>query len=159
MKGISLLRISKILLEYASLVAMAAVFVLFAIVFSNYPADKSNVFMLFGRGFTVEKISLFVLFIICGGINATLFIVSRFPSLYKYPFKITAENIEVQYHIAKIMLSIIQILVSCFFWILFMEIRAHTLSGAFAPLDALLFISILAAITISVYLLLAYKFK
>lgn len=161
MKGIYFLRISKVLLEYASLIAMAAVFVLFAVVFYNYPTtDKSNVLILFGRGFAVEKIGLFILFAISGIVNAALFIISRFPSLYKYPFKITADNIEVQYHIAKIMLSIVQILVSGFFWILFMGMyTAAKHSVDFAPLSMFLFFSILAGITIAVYLLLAYKFK
>lgn len=160
MKGISFLRISKNVLEFGSLIAMAAVFVLFAVVFNNYNADKTNYIMLFGRGFTIEKITLFILFLICGGINAFLFIVSRFPSLYRYPFKITADNIEIQYHIAKIMLSIIQMIVSAFFWILFIDMYTNAShKTSIAPLEAFAFFSIMAAITISVYLLLAYKFK
>jgi hypothetical protein len=160
MKGITFLRISKVLLEYASLVAMAAVFVLFAYVFKGYTTDNTNMLMLFGRGFAVAKIGLFILFGICAGINAALFIISRFPALYRYPFKITADNIEIQYHMAKIMLSVVQILVSGFFWILFMGMyMAFKNGGTFVPLNVFWFFSILAGITVALYLLLAYKFK
>ena len=160
MKGITFLRLSKTLLEYASLIAMAAVFVLFAAIFNNYPADRTNVLMLFGKGFPIEKIGLFILLAICGFANAALFVISRFPSLYKYPFKITADNIEIQYHMAKIMLSIIQILVSGFFWLLFLAMYSAAQSGAgFSPLSLVVVFGTLAIFTVIVYLRLAYKFK
>lgn len=159
MNGTVFLRISKNLLELASLIAMAAVFVLFAGVFSNYP-DPTNEVLILGRNFAAEKIGLFILLAVCGGVNACLFIVSRFPSLYKYPFKITAENIEVQYHIAKIMLSIVQIIVSVYFWDLFFRIYAGALqSEVQIPVAPLLVAACLIAAAVGVYLLLAHKFK
>lgn len=160
MKTISVLRISKTALELLSLIAMAAVFVLFALIFKNYPADKSYSIMLFGRGFTIEKLTLFVLFAICGGMNAALFIVSRFPSLYRYPVKITADNIEIQYHLAKIMLSIMQILVSAFFWMLFIQMYANGVTDtSIWRWDALFVFLGLFAATGGAYILLAHKFK
>ena len=160
MRGISILRISKSILELFSLIAMAAVFVLFALMFNHYPAGQSYSVMFFGRGFTVGKITLFVMFLMCGGINASMFIVSRFPSLYRYPFKITADNIEIQYHLAKIMLSIMQILVSVLFWILFMQIHFDTAHGGIAlHLNVIFDFCILFAITAAAYIVLAYKFK
>jgi hypothetical protein len=160
MKTIFVLRISKTAMELLSLIAMAAVFVLFALIFKNYPADKSYSIMAFGRGFTIEKITLFVFFVIGAGMNAVLFIVSRFPSLFRYPVKITADNIEVQYHLAKIMLSIIQILISAFFWLLFVQMYAHGVKDvSIWRWDALFVFLGLFAATVGAYFLLAYKFK
>lgn len=160
MKTISALRISKTALELLSLIAMAAVFVLFALIFKNYPADKSYSIMAFGRGFTIEKITLFVLFVIGAGANAALFIVSRFPSLYRYPVKITADNIEVQYHLAKIMLSTVQILISVFFWLLFIQMYSNGVQNTFVLHWDVLFIFLgLFGVTVGVYFLMAYKFK
>ena len=160
MKGISILRISKSVLEFTSLMAMAAVFVLFARIFQNYPADTAYSIMLFGRGFTIEKITLFVLFAICGGTNAILFVISRFPSLYKYPFKITADNIEIQYHLAKIMLSLLQIFVSALFGVLFINMYNNGVNNtAFLPWNTMFFFFILFAGTVAAYLFLAYRYK
>lgn len=160
MKGISVLRISKNVLEFVSLMAMAAVFVLFARIFQNYPADITYYVMLFGRGFTIEKITLYVLFAVCGGINAVLFIISRFPSLYRYPFKITADNIEIQYHLAKIMLSILQIFVSALFGFLFINMYYNGVRNtASLPWDTIILFCILFIGTIAAYLILAYKHK
>jgi|GEM_PF-2942559 len=160
MKTISILRVSKSVLELLSLVTMAAVFVLFALIFKNYPADNSYSIMLFGRGFTVEKITLFVLFGIGAGINAALFIASRFPSLYRYPFKITADNIEVQYHLAKIMLSIMQLLISAFFWLLFIQMYNNGVKNTSLWDWSVLFVFLgLFGAAVGVYFLLAYRFK
>ncbi len=160
MKTISVLRVSKTALELLSLIAMAAVFVLFALIFKNYPADRSYSLILFGRVFTIEKLTLFVLFAICGGMNAVLFIISRFPSLYRYPVKITADNIEVQYHLAKIMLSVIQILISAFFWLLFIQMYANGVKDtSIWNWDALFVFLGLFAVTVGVYILMAHKFK
>lgn len=139
---------------------MAAVFVLFARIFQNYPADKAYSIMLFGRGFTIEKITLFALFAMCGGANAVLFVISRFPSLYKYPFKITADNIEIQYHLAKIMLSILQIFVSALFAVLFVEMYYNGVNNtALLPWGSIICFSVLFAVTIAAYFFLAYKYK
>lgn len=160
MKTISVLRISKTALELLSLIAMSALFVLFALIFNNYPADKSYSIMLFGRGFTIEKITLFVLFAIGAGSNAAIFIISRFPSMYRYPVKITADNIEVQYHLAKIMLSIIQILISAFFWLLFIQMYYNGIRNTTIWNWDVLFVFIgLFAATVGIYFLLANKFK
>ncbi len=160
MKGISVLRVSKNVLEFASLMAMAAVFVLFARIFQNYPADTTYSIMFFGRGFTIEKITLFVLFAICGGTNAILFVISRFPSLYRYPFKITADNIEIQYHLAKIMLSILQISVSALFAVLFVNMYYNGVKNtASLPWGSITCFFILLAGTVITYLALARKYK
>ena len=160
MKALSVLRVSKSMLELFSLIAMAAVFVLFALIFKNYPANTTNAIMLFGRGFTMAKITLFVLLLICAGINASLFVVSRFPSLYKYPFKINADNIEIQYHLAKIVLSVVQILVSVLFWILFLKMYSSALhETSLFPLNIILSFCILIAATVGVYFLLAFRYK
>ena len=160
MKTVSVLRISKTALELLSLIAMAAVFVLFALVFNNYPADKSYSIMLFGRGFTIDKITLFFLFGVCAGANAILFILSRFPSLYRYPVKITADNIEIQYHLAKIMLSILQILISSFFWVLFIQMYKNGISGTSVwHLSVLVIFIVLCAATAGIYFLVARKYK
>ncbi len=160
MKFISVLRVSKTVLELLSLIAMAALFVLFALIFNNYPADKSYSIMAFGRGFTIEKITLFVLFAVCASVNAILFVISRYPSLYRYPYKITADNIEVQYHLAKIMLSVLQILVSAFFGLLFIQMYYNGVRNTSILHWDILFIFLgLFAAAIAVYFLLAHKFK
>jgi hypothetical protein len=160
MKFISVLRVSKTVLELLSLIAIAALFTLFALIFNNYPADKSYFIMAFGRGFTIEKITLFVLFAVCAGTNAVLFVISRYPSLYRYPYKITADNIEIQYHLAKNMLSVIQILVSAFFAFLFIQMYYNGVRNTSVLNWDLLFVFLgLTAATIVVYFLLAHKFK
>jgi hypothetical protein len=160
MKTMSILRISKTALELLSLIAMAAVFVLFALIFDNYPADKTAFIMLFGRGFTIEKITLFGLFAVCAGSNAILFIISRFPALYRYPFKITADNIEIQYHLAKIMLSIIQILISAFFWQLFIQMYNNGVNGSSVWDWNILFVFFgLAGATVLFYIFMAHRYR
>lgn len=75
------------------------------------PADADGLVAKYGM-----RTVLFILFGLGGGVCGLLFLLSRFPRLYKYPVKITGENIELQYHIAKIALcagQLITVVVTC----------------------------------------------
>jgi len=62
------------------------------------------------------------LFLSAGAIIGFIMMVSRFPRLYKYPVEINAKNVEVQYIIAKIMLSSIQIICAAYFCVLMISV-------------------------------------
>lgn len=68
------------------------------------------------------RVTLTMTFLLAGAIIGLLMIVSRFPRLYKYPVEITARNVEVQYVIAKIMLSGMQFVCAVYFTILMVGI-------------------------------------
>lgn len=75
------------------------------------PADADGLIAKYGM-----RTVLFILFALGGGICGLLFLLSRFPRLYKYPVKINADNVEIQYHIAKIALcagQLITVVVTC----------------------------------------------
>lgn len=159
-KGISVLRLTKNVMDFLSLIAIAAAFVFFALIFNNYPADKTYYIMLFNRGFTVEKIALFSFFVVCCSVNGFLFILSRFPVIYKYPVKITADNIEIQYHLAKIMLSSMQICISffcCNMISLFYRAAAKGLYISYLPY--IITFGIILILIYFVYFLLSRRYK
>ena len=89
----------------ASLLVMASSFVLFGFIYSMYPEGKLYKAYIFAWMLDDNKTELFIPLIICAAIMSFIFLLYRFPKLYKYPVKINAENIEFQSITAKIMLS------------------------------------------------------
>ena len=89
----------------ASLLVMASSFVLFGFIYKMYPEGKLHKAYVFAWMLDDNKIELFIPLIACAGIMSFIFLLYRFPKLYKYPVIINAENIEVQSVCAKIMLS------------------------------------------------------
>lgn len=109
-------RNARFLLESATLLGIIGMFVLFSLTASILPAPSPpegsmGLVAKYGMHFV-----LFAVFVIGGVLCGVLFLLSRFPRLYRYPVPITAENIEIQYHIAKIALCVgqlITVLVTC----------------------------------------------
>lgn len=62
------------------------------------------------------------LFLAAGAIIGVLMMISRFPKLYKYPVQINAGNVELQYIIAKVMLSAIQLVCAVYFCTLIVNV-------------------------------------
>ncbi len=56
------------------------------------------------------KMALLVLFLAGCGLIGLLLVVARFERYYRYPVKLNSKNIEVQYALAKIMLSALQLI-------------------------------------------------
>ncbi len=114
------LRIFRYILEWATFVGVIILVATFALTTSILPANSPPPT---GSGGLVSTFGvravLWALFILSGALTAALFLLSRFPRIYRYPVPITAENIEVQYHLAKIMLCAGQLVV-CFLFSLLM---------------------------------------
>jgi hypothetical protein len=127
-RNIQTLRIWRYILEWATFVGVICLIVFYAMTAGILPVPDSvpqdGIFSFLGfRGV------LLLLFLVGGGINGGLFLLSRFPRLYHYPVPITAENIESQYHLAKIALCLGQIIASAVFCTLM--IRIYQLSISF----------------------------
>lgn len=65
---------------------------------------------------------LTALFAMGSGIMGFLGMLSRFPKIYKSPVKLNANNIEIQYILSKIMLSLLQIVCAVYFSLLIIKI-------------------------------------
>ncbi len=110
------LRNWRFFLEWATFIGIICMLVTFALTASVLPMplpppDAEGLVAKYGM-----RVVLFILFALGGGICGLLFLLSRFPRLYRYPVKINANNVEIQYHIAKITLcagQLITVLVTC----------------------------------------------
>ena len=131
--GIKVLRILKNVLSLISLIATASFFVLFAVTYKNFPPGSVYYENFFGINIEFNKSSVFLIFIICAGLVGLLFIISRFSTLYKYPVKITADNIEIQYHLSKIILNALQICTAIFCWFSIAYIYIKAAKGMYMP--------------------------
>ena len=113
---LNVLRNWRFLLEWATFISIICMVVVFALTASILPApapspDAAGLVAKYGM-----RTVLFILFALGGGVCGLLFLLSRFPRLYRYPVKINADNVEVQYHIAKIALctgQLIAVVVTC----------------------------------------------
>ncbi len=113
---LNVLRNWRFVLEWATFAAIICMIATFALTAGILPLPASPP----DAGGLVAKYGmravLFILFGLGGGLCGLLFLLSRFPRLYKYPVKITGENVELQYHIAKIALCVgqlITVVVTC----------------------------------------------
>jgi hypothetical protein len=85
------------------------------------------------------RMLLLGLFLAGGGFIGLLFLFSRFQRLYRYPVKITAKNVEVQYVLAKIMLSLNQLICAVYICVLMAGVYRADIeipSAAFCRLTA-----------------------
>ena len=113
---LNVLRNWRFVLEWATFVSIISMIVTFALTASVLPmpappADADGLIAKYGM-----RTVLFILFALGGGICGLLFLLSRFPRLNIYPVKINADNVEIQYHIAKIALcagQLITVVVTC----------------------------------------------
>ena len=131
--GIRVLRILKNVLSLISLIATASFFVLFAVTYKAFPSGSFYYENFLGFNIEFNKDTIFVIFAVCAGLVGLLFIISRFSTLYKYPVKITADNIEIQYHLSKIMLNAQQICIGIFCWFSITYIYIKAAKGMYMP--------------------------
>ncbi|MEA4853812.1 MAG: hypothetical protein VB082_06025 [Christensenella sp.] len=158
-RNIKTLRIWRYLLEWATFVGVICLMVFFALTASILPEPASlpQDGIVAAVGF---QNSLLILFLIGGGLNGLLFLLSRFPRLYHYPVPITAENIESQYHLAKIALCIGQLIVTVTFCVLMA--RVYTMSITFLSTEFRGIIAtalVVSGITCVVYFLASRHYK
>ena len=130
-RNIQTLRIWRYILEwltFAGMICLIAFFALTAGILPSpppFPGDPDGLVTAFGMKFV-----LFVLFLLGGGVCGGLFLLSRFPRLFHYPVKVTADNIESQYHLAKIALCMGQIIAAIFFCTLMARVYMQTITFA-----------------------------
>lgn len=116
---LKILRSVRTILDIASLLALILMLVVFALAAGILPAPTpeqlggDSVFLKYG----VRMMLLGIFFVGCG-IIGLLFLMARFPRLYRYPVEITPKNIELQYIIAKLMLSSNQLICAIYISIL-----------------------------------------
>ncbi|MEG2202352.1 MAG: hypothetical protein RRY10_01785 [Christensenellaceae bacterium] len=165
MRKIKILKILKnlrFLLEWSTFVSIIALVVTFALTAGMLPAktlvqsaEPSGLVLTFGMG-TV----LLALFLTGSGISGLFFLLSRFPRLYKYPVKITAENIEAQYHLAKILLCAAQIISAIVFCNLMRQVYNMTITLESAGFRNMLIAALVAfGIEYLIYFLVARRYR
>ncbi len=129
MKAYDFLKSLRAVLEILSWVGIIFMVVLFArgAGLSGAPDAQTG-----GDGGLVEtygmRMVLLLLFAAGGGLIGLLFLGARFPKLYKYPVRITAQNVEVQYLLAKIMLNALEIVCALYFIILMVGVHNRTIA-------------------------------
>ncbi|WP_066644729.1 hypothetical protein [Christensenella timonensis] len=130
-RNIQTLRIWRYILEwftFAGIICLIVFFSLTAAILPSpppVPSETGGLVTAFGMKFT-----LFLLFLLGSGMCGGLFLLSRFPRLFRYPVKITADNIESQYHLAKIALCMGQIIVTAFFCTLMARVYMQNITFA-----------------------------
>ena len=128
------LRNWRFFLEWATFISIVCMIVTFAMTASILPmppppSDSEGLVAKYGM-----RVVLFILFGLGGGLCGLLFLLSRFPRLYRYPVKISGTNVEIQYHIAKIALCIGQLItgvVSCILMVRVYHQNITTQTGDF----------------------------
>ena len=140
MSKIKPLRSCRTVLDIITVLAIVLMVVIFAQTAGIQPAPSveqlgwDNDLLRYG-----VRTLLLGLFLAGCGVIGLLFLVSRFPRLYRYPVEITPQNIETQYVIAKIMLSSIQLACAVYTCILMVGVYEAVLiipSGEFVVLTA-----------------------
>ncbi len=116
---LNLLRRIRIVLDIISLLAIIFMVVIFAMVAGILPppeaAQVGGYDLLLKYGVRMLFLGLFL----AGcGIIGVLFLIARFQRLYIYPVEITPQNIEIQYIMAKIMLSANQLICAIYICVL-----------------------------------------
>lgn len=104
------LKNTRFMLEIVVFVGIVCMIVTFAMTAGLLPAKE----VAKAGGGIVQTLgmrkTLFLIFILGGAVTGGLFLLSRFPRLYKYPVEINGSNVEIQYHIAKLALCICQLI-------------------------------------------------
>ncbi|WP_066688604.1 hypothetical protein [Christensenella intestinihominis] len=157
---LKVLRNWRFVLEWATFAGIICMTATFALTASILPMPAPPV----GADGLVAKYGmrtvLFILFALGGGLCGLLFLLSRFPRLYKYPVKINADNVELQYHIAKIALcagQLIAVVVTCVLMLRVYNQNITTDSADFR--DMLIQSGIAGCAVYFIYFLTARKFR
>lgn len=132
------LRSLRAYMEIASVVCIIALFGVYAETAALLPRPeagaKTGLEFLSVNGFDYALTLLFLIScVVLGGIG----ILSRFPKLYVYPVEIRAKNIEIQFLMAKLMLSVMQIIGSAFFIALMVTAYRRAINMSYVPYSRL----------------------
>lgn len=139
MSSSRVLRYVRMALELAALTSAITLVALYAQTAALLPRpyipyDADGVVGTYGLG-TV----LTALFAVGAAIMGFLIMLSRFPKLYRSPVELNSKNIEIQYILAKIMLSALQIVCALYFSYLMVKVynmQIQLESAAFRNLSA-----------------------
>lgn len=157
---LNVLRNWRFVLEWATFVGIICMLATFALTAGVLPQpapppDANGLVATYGL-----RAVLFILFGLGGGVCGLLFLLSRFPRLYKYPVKITGENIELQYHIAKIALCAGQLIVVVVTSILMLRVYRQNITTQSADFWQMLIDSLIAGCLVYlVYFFTARRFR
>ncbi|MEG2626145.1 MAG: hypothetical protein RR956_07730 [Christensenella sp.] len=157
---LQVLRTWRFILEWATFAGIICMVVTFALTASILPippppADFVGLVAQYGM-----RTVLFILFALGGLICGLLFLLSRFPRLYKYPVKITADNIEPQYHIAKTALCVGQLITVVVTCVLMLRVYARNITIQSADFREMLINSLIAGCIVwLIYYFTARRFR
>lgn len=157
---LNVLRNWRFVLEWATFVGIICMLATFALTAGVLPLpapppDANGLVATYGL-----RAVLFILFGLGGSVCGLLFLLSRFPRLYKYPVKITGENIELQYHIAKIALCVGQLIVVVVTSILMLRVYRQNITTQSADLWQMLINSLIAGCFVYlIYFFTARRFR
>ena len=160
-RGLAPLRRAKRITEIVSLIIMIIYFIHFAAIYQRFPESGDTIIVpLFHLEVNEGCLPLFPPFIISVVVLGALIVMDRFPRMYRYPQKITAENIEYQYLMAKVMLNLEIIAASLFFDILFVgKYRKATQGDPGISVPLMFAAAGAAAVIYAVYILKTIKKK
>ncbi len=128
------LRNMRLILEWMTFIGLVALIAMFAVTAGIAPLPPPHLYA-DGGGLVATygmRPVLLLLFLVACAVIAVLFLVSRFPRLYRYPVRITAKNVEIQYLLAKIMLGMAQLICAVYFCILILLVYQMQI-GLFTP--------------------------
>ena len=160
-RGLAPLRRAKRITEIVSLIIMIIYFIHFAAIYQRFPESGDTIIVpLFHLEVNEGCLPLFPPFIVSVIVLGALIVMDRFPRMYRYPQKITAENIEYQYLMAKVMLNLEIKAASLFFDILFVgRYREATLGDPGISVPLMSAAAGAAAVIYVVYILKTIKKK
>ena len=76
---------------------------------------------------------MLLLFMMGAGLMGVLFLISRYPKIYRYPVEITQNNVEIQFLLAKITFSLLQLICAAYFCALMIGVFQATIPlGSYA---------------------------
>ncbi len=158
MKKHTLLRFVRVTIEWLTFVGIVALVAVFSLTADLLPIPQQPVPATHGlvSSYGIRYVLLLLFVIACCAI-AFFFLLSRFQRLYKYPFEITAKNIEPQYQLAKIMLGVSQLICSTYFCVIMVFVYQQRIEfGDNLFLIYTLFAFIALAVNYIIYLVAAY---
>lgn len=148
----------RFVLEIAVFVGIVFLVVTFAMTASILPITQEE----YGgivRAVGVRK-SIFVIFMLGGAVTGGLFLLSRFPRLLKYPVEIGPTNVEVQYHMAKLLLCVWQFITLAATCLLMVRVYRQTVEiDEFSFWGIIIVAAVLYGATFAVYYIAARKYK
>jgi hypothetical protein len=161
MKEYKLLRYLRTALEMLTWISIVFLVAVFAV---GAGIAQPPVVQVTGEGGMVTtygiRMVLLLLFMIGGGLIGLLFVLARFPRFYRYPVEITAQNVQVQFTLAKILLNALQIICATYFSVLMIEVfRMNIILGSSEFFSLTLRCAVGAGLVYVIYVIAARRLK